>query len=242
MKFTPHPSTLAKVSSATGKRLQTSDLDDAGRRRSKTSRAQDYVAKNIAGYRFPDGRTSTAHDMYDPSFPEGAEPGMVDVLYKAKFYPNDTSGYEAQILEFRSIEDLEAQGVSVDMTAVALVHDADGKDVLIIARDEDDLASQIDDASATSIKRASIKIPENLEGDLQFFFASSAAGGVEIHAADSEDKLSDMLRDRFSFLDIQNDGLEGVLDAIWTNTERPEITWRIAYGEKSDEPEFEPGY
>lgn len=206
MRFIPFPSTLARVSAETGRRLQSSDQDDAGRTRPRSSVPKPYVANGVAAYRWPDGRVAPAHDMYAPQHPEGTEPGLARIRYGVQHYPNDTSGYVPEILTFRSVPDLEAEGMVVDRTAAGLLlHDQ--KAALVITPDEEAMSEFASRAPAGSrLLRAPIKRVGTDNGEMSHFLASnSPGGGFEVMGAACEADLFAAAKERFGFVDEQPD-------------------------------------
>lgn len=206
MRFTPFPSTLARVSAETGRRLQSSDQDDAGRTRPRSSAPHPYVANGVAAYRWPDGRVSPAHDMYAPQHPEGTEPGLARIRYGVRHYPNDTSGYVPEILSFRAIPDLEAEGLVVDRTAAGLLlHDQ--KAALVITPDEEAMSAFEDRVpDGARLLRAPITRVGSENGEMTRFLATnSPGGGFEVMGASSEPDLFEAAKVRFSFLPEQPD-------------------------------------
>jgi hypothetical protein len=201
MKFIPFPPTLARISAETGRRLQSSDKDDAGRRRPRSALPQPYTANAVAAYRWPDGRVAPAHDMYAPQHPDGAEPGLARIHYEVRHHPNDTSSYEPKILTFRSVLDLEAEGMVVDRTAAGLLlHDL--KAALVITPDEaamSELETRAPEGSR--ILRAPLRRVGEGAGEMTHFLATNTSGGgFEVMGAASEADLFAAARERFSFL------------------------------------------
>ena len=201
MKFIPFPSTLARISAHTGRRLQSSDQDDAGRRRPRSALPHPYVANAVAAYRWPDGRIAPAYDMYAPQHPDGAEPGLARIHYDVRHHPNDTSSYEPRILTFRSVPDLEGEGMVVDRTAAGLLRHA-GRAALVVAPDEaamSDLSGRFPDGS--DLIRAPIRRVDAGDGEMAHFLATnSQGGGLEVMGARDEAHLFSAARERFSFI------------------------------------------
>ncbi len=199
----PFPSTLARISAETGRRLQSSDQDDAGRSRPRSSLPRPYTADGVAAFRWPDGRVAPAYDMYAPTHPEGAEPGLAQIHYEVRYHPNDTASYEPRILTFRSVADLEAEGVQVDRTAAGLLlHE--GRAALVVAADEaamDALAAAFPDGSR--LLRAPIRRVGPETGPMVHFLATnSPGGGFEVMGATRETDLFAAAKDRFSFVNL----------------------------------------
>lgn len=201
MKFIPFPPTVARISAATGRRLQSSDLDDAGARRPKSALPSPYTADGVAAYRWPDGRVASAHDIYAPRYPEGAEPGLARIRYDVEHYPNETLGYLPRILSFRSVPDLEAEGLVIDRTAAGLLlHDL--KAALVITLDEGAMSELETRAPEGSrLLRAPIQRVGEEAGEMTHFLATNTSGGgFEVMGAASEADLFAAARKRFSFL------------------------------------------
>lgn len=204
MQFTPFPAALAMASARTGRRLQSSDHDDAGRRRRPGPLPSPYTAKSVAAYRWPDGRVGIAHDMYAPRHPEGTEPGLADVHYSVRHHPNDTSSYQPEILKFLSIAEIEsAVGAPVDRMAAAMLA-SDGQFELLVTENEDvmtDILAQLPgtvDALRAPIQYIDFEAP----GRMQRFVASfTPGGGLEIFAATEDGPLHQALAERWIFID-----------------------------------------
>lgn len=207
MKYIPHPAALAAISAATGRRLQASDHDDAGRARPKTCTPHPYTAKGVAAYRWPDGRVGIAYDMYAPQYPEGAEPGIATIHYDVQHFPNDTSGYRPEILDFKDVPALEAEGINVDPMAAGLIL-RDDRAALAITADEAGMAEI--DARLSEGARL-IRAPINhvdlaAGGEMRCFIAAHTRGaGLEIMAATDEAALHRALAERFRFIEPSKD-------------------------------------
>lgn len=202
MKFIPHPAALAALSAATGRRLQGGDVDDAGVARPKSSVPRPYTAKGVAAYRWPDGRIGVAHDMYAPEHPEGTEPGLADVRYEVRHYPNDTSGYHPHVMNFLSVPDLEATGMRVDRTAAGLIM-RDDRAALLINPDEWSMSrSESKLVEDVSLIRAPIRHVDIDAGGCMNLFVSTytRGGGLEIMAATEEGALHEALAERYKFI------------------------------------------
>lgn len=201
MRFIPFPSTLALISAETGRRLQSSDQDDAGRNRPRSALPRPYTADGVAAYRWPDGRVAPAYDMYAPQHPEGAEPGLARIHYEVRHHPNDTSSYEPKILSFRSVPDLEAEGVVIDRTAAGMLRH-EGRAALVIAPDETALAELARHFPAGSdLIRGVIRRVGPETGPMHHFLATnSLGGGFEVIGATLEADLFTAAQERFSFI------------------------------------------
>jgi hypothetical protein len=201
MKFIPFPPTLARISAETGRRLQTSDQDDAGRHRPRSSLPQPYVANAVSAYRWPDGRVAPAHDMYAPQHPEGAEPGLARIKYEVRHHPNDTSSYHPNILTFRSVPDLEAEGMIIDQTAVGLLRH-EGRAALIVTPDETamtELAQHFPEGSDL-VRGVIRRVGPETEPMRHFLATNSVGGGFEAMGATLETDLFAAATARFSFI------------------------------------------
>jgi len=197
----PFPPTLARISAETGRRLQSSDQDDAGRHRPRSALPRPYTANGVAAYRWPDGRVAPAYDMYAPTHPEGTEPGLARIHYEVRHHPNDTSSYDPRILTFRSVPDLEAEGVVVDRTAAGLLRH-EGRAALVIAPDETamaELATRF--PSGSELIRAPIRRVGPETEQMRHFLATNSQGGrFEVMGATLEADLFAAAKDRFSFI------------------------------------------
>lgn len=201
MKFIPFPPTLARISAETGRRLQSSDQDDAGRSRPRSALPHPYTANAVAAFRWPDGRVSPAYDMYAPQHPEGAEPGLARIHYQVRYHPNDTSSYEPRVLTFRSVPDLEAEGVVIDRTAAGLLRH-EGRAALVIAPDETALAELATRFPVGSdlIRGVIRRVGPETEPMRHFLATNSQGGGFEVMGATLETDLFRAAQDRFSFI------------------------------------------
>ncbi|MCA9774615.1 MAG: hypothetical protein KC466_19500, partial [Myxococcales bacterium] len=190
MTFIPFPPTLARISAETGRRLQSSDQDDAGRHRPRSALPRPYTADGVAAYRWPDGRVAPAYDMYAPQHPEGAEPGLARILYEVRHHPNDTSSYEPRILTFRSVPDLEAEGIAVDRTAAGLLRH-EGRAALVIAQDETAMAElETRFPAGSELVRGVIRrVGPETEPMQHFLATNSQGGGFEVMGAALEADL-----------------------------------------------------
>lgn len=201
MKFIPFPPTLARISAETGRRLQTSDQDDAGRRRARSSLPQPYTANAVAAYRWPDGRVAPAHDMYAPQYPEGAEPGLARIHYEVRYHPNDSSSYDPRILTFRSVPDLEAEGTVVDRTAAGLLRH-EGRAALVVSPDEGAMTelAQHFPAGSDLVRGVIRRVGPETEPMQHFLATNSLGGGFEVMGATLETDLFRAAEERFSFI------------------------------------------
>lgn len=201
MRFIPFPPTLARISAETGRRLQSSDQDDAGRHRPRSALPRPYTADGVAAYRWPDGRVAPAYDMYAPQHPEGAEPGLARIHYEVRHHPNDTSSYEPRILTFRSVPDLEAEGIAVDRTAAGLLRH-EGRAALVIAPDETamaELATRFPDGSDL-VRGVIRRVGPETEPMQHFLATNSQGGGFEVMGAALEADLFRAAEGRFTFI------------------------------------------
>lgn len=203
MASIPFPAWLAAESSRTGRRLQSSDYDDAGRRRSRSSLPEAYTAKGVAAFRWSDGRVGLANNMYAPQHPEGTEPGLADVRYTVEHYPNDTSGYVPNILKFTSITELEAEtGHTIDRTAAALLMKV-GEAHVVVARSEEDLVELVGNLDpAVKILRAPIThVDASIAMPMRNLVAIySTGGGLNFYASTFDNELQRALQERYNFL------------------------------------------
>lgn len=198
----PFPAALVAISAATGRRLQSSDVDDAGQKRATSSLPKPYVADGVAAFRFPDGRMHPAYDMYNPTYPEGTEPGIAKLHYKVEHHPNDTSSYRPEILNFRSIPDLESEGLHVDRSAAGLVIRKGIAASAMTANEEEMQAIAADLPPDATLHRAPIRhVDIEYGGPIQHVAMTWARfSGLEVHAATDPDQLFRALQDRYSFL------------------------------------------
>lgn len=201
MKLIPFPPTLARISAETGRRLQSSDQDDAGRNRPRSALPRPYTANGVAAYRWPDGRVAPAYDMYAPQHPEGAEPGLARIHYEVRHHPNDTSSYEPRILTFRSVPDLEAEGMAIDRTAAGLLTH-DGRTALVVTPCESVMAEfSTRLPNGSRLIRAPIRQVGPEGAPMSHFLATlSQGGGFEVMGAEREADLFPAAKARFGFI------------------------------------------
>lgn len=197
----PFPSTLARISAETGRRLQSSDKDDAGRSRPRSALPHPYMADPVAAFRWPDGRVAPAHDMYAPTHPKGTEPGLARIHYEVRCHPNDTASYEPRILKFRSVADLEAEGMSVDRTAAGLLLHEE-RAALVVAADEAAMSALAEAfPEGSHLLRAPIRrVGPETEPMGHFLATNSPGGGFEVMGATREADLFAAAEDRFGFI------------------------------------------
>lgn len=230
---TPHPAALVAASAATGRRLQASDVDDAGAPRPKGPGVKSYMADGVAAYRFPDGRTFPAYDMYSPDHPAEAEPGIARIRYEAQHFPNDTSGYRAHVLGFRSVSDFEADGQKIDRTAAGMIlHD--GAATGVMTGSEEEMRQVADNLPEGAVlKRGTILHADIDEGGPinHVLMTSTPANGLEVHAATEPEALLKALRERFSFLP-EGEGLENFQEII--SEQGRKFGWAVAAGTRTE--------
>lgn len=212
----PFPAYLAAQSARTGRRLQASAVDDAGRRRGRGPLPSPYTAHGVAAYFWPDGRVGLSHDMYAPTHPEGTEPGLARVHYAVEHYPNDSSGYRAQVLEFMGIPRIEAEiGARIERTAAAmLIRDQEAH--VVLAGSEPEMAEMLADLDPeVRVLRAPITHIDAAPGARirRMVAINSPGGGLYFQAATFDDALHGELRERFSFLP-SDPTLDGFLGAL----------------------------
>lgn len=201
MQRIPFPPTLVRIS-ATAAHDRIAQAQKDARRKSFVMK--DHESDNVAVIRGINGKIRPAYDVYAPEHLPGEEPGLGRVSYKVRHYPNDTSGYESEVVSFESIAELESRGIAVDRTAAAMVvlegGDPDTRRHLIVASNEEELAEALRSVPETAkIIRSTITTAG--DAPLLEFAATSAAGGQEIHAASSIGDLAGMLRKRYGFLE-----------------------------------------
>ncbi|MFG6080518.1 hypothetical protein ACEUZ9_001122 [Paracoccus litorisediminis] len=202
MNFIPFPSTLAQISADSVRTQHEAGKKRDGRRRNVYI-PEAYDLENVALYRTPSGSVFMAYDLYAPEAPARSEFGLGDVHYAVKYYPNETHGFIPSVLDFKSVTELEADGMMIDHTAAALVCDPDKSAILLVADNEDDMAGLLTDLSeSTRIIRHTITRSNVAPGEaLTHFFAASAAGGSEIYASSSAEGLVAGLRERYPFIE-----------------------------------------
>lgn len=238
MKFIPFPPTLVRISAETGRRLQSSDIDDAGQRRPRGPLPHPYVARDIAAYRWPDGRVGIAHDIYAAEHPEGAEPGLARVRFGIRHHPNDTSSYEAQIISFKSDRELEDGGLRIDRTAAGFLRI--GADIhLVVARDEEDLAEMSRSfPEGSRLLRRTVTLVGEGDGPPDRFLAVTAmpsgrwhGAGSEIFGARDGTALHEAATRRYAFVSPGRD-LPDFIDALRRHGEP--IGWAIRDGSRDE--------
>lgn len=197
----PFPSTLARISAETGRRLQSSDQDNAGRSRTRSALPRSYTADAVAAFRWPDGRVAPAYDMYAPTHPEGTEPGLARIHYEVRYHPNDTASYEPRILTFRSVADLEAEGMIIDRTVAGLLlHE--GRAALVVTLNEAEMGAfaQAIPEGARLLRAPIRRVGPETEPMQHFLATNSPGGGFEVMGATREADLFAAAKDRFGFI------------------------------------------
>jgi len=118
-----------------------------------------------------------------------------------RHHPNDTSSYEPNILTFRSVPDLEAEGVVINRTAAGLLlHER--RAALVVTPDEDAMGAMSRYfPEGSQLIRSPIRHIAPEAGPMQHFLATNTrGGGFEVMGAAREEDLFDAARDRFSFI------------------------------------------
>lgn len=206
MTFIPFPATLARISAETGRRLQSSDRDDAGTLRPRSAIPRPYTADGVAAFRWPDGRVAPAYDMYAPVCPEGAEPGLARIRYDVRHHANDTASYEPMILRFRTCEDLEAEGIRIDRTQAALLR-RELQAALVVTADEATMADMEASLPAdVEVIRQPIRHVGDETAPMSHFLATwTRAARLEVMGAASEEELHAAARERYPFISDEED-------------------------------------
>lgn len=227
----PFPPLLAEMSA------------QSARRDSETRRARGNVSyrevPHLAAYQLADGTIRPAYDLFDPSYPEGASPGLATLRFSNRQFPNETQGYEITAIDFRPASEylrdfpIDAPGERAnpwDSLAAAYYTDAAGRSGFILAHDEDEMRAWVEAApQGVSILRHNVTrcgVMDLHQGATEIFMALGEGGGNLFVAATKED-LADALRTRFSFIDLpenDQDAIEKVTgfahSAGWTVASR----------------------
>ncbi|MEP3668992.1 MAG: hypothetical protein ABJN42_19890 [Roseibium sp.] len=222
MNFLPFPAELARIS-ATAAQARVDARKSPG----------SYKSDGAAAYRTADGKVQLAYDPYKPQYPEGAEPGLAVGEHNLKYYPNDTSGYESHATNFMSIEDLRATGMRIDETSAGIMS-LNGQATMIVADDPDEmqaLAERITEAGG----RLHLGVIDTDKLDrhdaLQVFLSTRAIGGMEVYAAPDIDKLVDIARERYSFIEPGNNPDE-FLENLQAHAEKH--NWDVCFGDRDE--------
>lgn len=213
----PFPPLLVEISADSARRDS-----EAGRVRGNVSYRE---VPHLAAYQLADGTIRPAYDLYDPSYPEGASPGLATLRFSNRQFPNETQGYEITALDFRPASEylrdfpIEAPGERAnpwDSLAAAYYTDAAGRSGFILAHDEDEMRAWVEAApQGVSILRHNVTrcgVMDLHQGATEIFMALGEGGGNLFVAATKED-LTEALRERFSFIDLPDD-TQGVIEAV----------------------------
>lgn len=224
----PFPPTLVTISSNSATKRQSESAHT-----SIGTFPRSHMAESCAAYRLPNGVVRPAYNPYKPEYPKNSTPGLARIMYSEKFYANETRGYEATVLDFSDMEALVSKGLSIDMTAAAIVTCNDDLK-LVIGDNEQDLEEQINlMGEISSVDRAVIQSRNESSDILQHFFAVKATAGVELNAATTEDGLFSILRERYSFLAGNSQNLSDIVQAIEDKSQGSDVTWKSIYKERN---------
>lgn len=225
MNFIPFPAFIANQSAEAARASYEMS-------RHRKTPAQDYKIDDVACYRMPDGRVQTAYDLYAPMFPEGATPGIGMAQYKLRHYPNDSSGYETNVTNFRALDQILEEDGPQDMTVGAVAR-INGDTLLIIAESPNDLIAIRDAGNFDTFDMATVKQLGDQEAKMVHFFAATKPHDKtpEIMGAADERDLDTALRSRFSFVEAEP-GFENIVKAITETSAN--YAWRVIYADRDD--------
>lgn len=102
MNFLPVPKSLAEVSAASAK------ASYEGRVKARKGPG-DHTTENLACYQMTDGTVRPCYNPYEPTYPEGSVPGIANVDYVLRYYPNDTKSYDAFPRDFVPFDELDLE-------------------------------------------------------------------------------------------------------------------------------------
>lgn len=139
----------------------------------KNRKKGDYSIDDIASYRLPDGTVRPAYNLYQPTFPEGAEPGVGRLHCKLNHYPNDTSGYTLSVSEFCPSQTIMKDCSAWENPAIAVIDGMDGVR-FIMAPSEDLLSVDYEVAEGNVIRPfvEVVSIPDGAEPECLMFIGS----------------------------------------------------------------------
>lgn len=210
--FIPFPPRIAVLSADAASASLKANKD---RPRNTTPSVQE--RRNVAAFRMPDGRLLSAHDLYSPQYPVGAEPGLASVRYSPSYSVNGYEGYDAQVLSFVPAREFlrpdtapDAVARRTDTLAVALI-EHEGRSAIAWALDEKQMAGWTENLPDGARAR---RLPITLHGmeggeapacALMF----TAPGATECHVASSRSALFLGLAERrLGFLKLKGAGAE----------------------------------
>jgi len=229
----PFPPTLAGISARSAREAVRTRQEKARGQRAYIPQDRDDT-HDIAGYMTPDGKVHLVHDVYNPTMPDAAEPGLGTMVSELKHYPNDSSMYVSHIQDFRPMSLLQDQGMVVDETSAAIVT-RDGETAILIATDRREMNHMLDEIAGHDILVAhgNIVLHNVAPGEAVAWFGATntVGGGVEIRGAMSREDLAETLSERYAFIDRGRN-----CDDFLANLERhaENAGWSLAIQSRSD--------
>lgn len=165
--------------------------------------ARDHVADGVAAYRTADGKLYAAYDLYEPTYPSGAEPGLGRLVSKLEHYPNDTAGYRSHVTDFRPASELLDGSPHWSSPAVAFFS-FEGQEGFLVARSEDEIDARLVDArEGLHLQQKPLQC-HGLTGSEPpaVFLLLATPARTEIHVAADIDAMAEGIGKRTAWLDL----------------------------------------
>lgn len=175
--------------------------------------SRDHVVDGVAAYRTQDGKLHPAYDLYEPTYPSGAEPGLGRLVSRLEHYVNDTSGYRSHVTDFRPASELLADGPEWANPAVAWFKLGDQQGFLL-ARSEKELEERIGEPRESMHLQQKPLQCHGLSGNEppSVFLLLATSARTELHVASTMDAMADGIAKRASWLDLGRGTAEERID------------------------------
>lgn len=166
-------------------------------------RPGDHVLDGVAAYRTADGKIHPAYDLYEPTYPAGAEPGLGRLASRLEHFPNDSSGYRSHVSDFRPASELLAESPEWSNPAVAFYR-FQGQEGFLCARSEAELEARlIDVGEGLQIEQKPLQCHGLLANESPAVFLLLATQArTEIHVAADMEAMAEGIAKRTSWLDL----------------------------------------
>jgi len=166
-------------------------------------RPGDHVVDGVASYHTPDGKLHAAYDLYEPTYPQGAEPGLGRLTFRIEHFPNDTSGYRSQVTDFRPASELLSESPEWSNPAVAFYR-FQGREGFICARSEAELEARLIDAGLSlNFEQKPLQCHGLLGNEPPgVFLLLATQARTEIHVAADMEAMAEGIAKRTSWLDL----------------------------------------
>lgn len=166
-------------------------------------RPGDHLIDGVAAYRTPDGKLHAAYDLYEPTYPEGAEPGLGRISSRLEYYPNDTAGYRSHVTDFRPASVLLAESPEWSNPAVAFYR-FEEQEGFLCARSEAELLTRLLHArEGMRIDQKPLQIHGLISNQPPAVFLLLATQArTEIHVAADMEAMAEGIAKRTSWLDL----------------------------------------